>query len=58
MMVQICMPTDQLMLLLQSGALKLEHIRALDMQSQNALRAALIQSLYCPPTAGGQRECS
>lgn len=58
MMVQICMPTDQLMLLLQSGALKLEHIRALDMQSQNALRAALIQSLHYPPTAGGQRECS
>lgn len=58
MMVQICMPTDRLMMLLQSGALKLEHIRALDMQSQNALRAALIQSLHYPLTEGGDRERS
>jgi hypothetical protein len=44
-MVQICMPTDKLTLLLRSGMLKLEHIRALDVQSQNALRTALIRPL-------------
>jgi hypothetical protein len=58
MMVQICMPTDKLTLLLRSGMLKLEHIRALDVQSQNALRTALIQSLHVPPKARGQREPS